>query len=73
MNDDDQRDELLLVFDHLGTIERKILLLIAKRLGMGQATYGRFAEVDKRTLAKETWEEVADALVYASKKLQELR
>ena len=65
--------ELQRAYDHLGTVERRIVDSFIERLGAGQVVYGKFKPVDPRDLAQETWEEVADALVYASKKLKELQ
>ena len=51
----------------LATEEREVLCRIADRLLIGQTTYGKLdVKNDPRDFAKETGEELYDALVYAT-------
>jgi hypothetical protein len=59
---------LLHVWGLLGEIERRVVLLVAQRILMGQSEYGKLRgpETDRRDLVREEGEEVADALVYSA-------
>jgi hypothetical protein len=60
-------DELLDVVRELGVDERRVLLVLARRLLAGQATYGRLDLVhDGRDWRRERGAELADALVYGA-------
>ena len=52
----------------LGPIERRVVLLVAERILMGQRQYGRLKGPDRdaRNLVREEGEEVADAMVYSA-------
>ncbi len=51
----------------LGDDETRVLLLIGRRLAMGQQIYGRLDVAnDSRDWRRELGEEAADALVYAA-------
>lgn len=57
--------ELIELVSQLDTDERRIMLVIAKRLTHGAKQYGVWRlSSDKRDWAKEAGEEMADALVY---------
>jgi hypothetical protein len=59
--------ELISVARQLGTDERKVLLLLARRLLKGQATYGLLdVRSDPRDWRKERAEELQDALIYGA-------
>lgn len=57
-------EELLDTVTELGVYERKILLLIARRLLLGQKHYGKFCPNIPKDWVKEEAEELADAWVY---------
>ncbi len=57
--------ELLEVVSELGDDERRVLLVLARRLLAGQGTYGRLdIATDRRDWRKERAEELSDLLVY---------
>jgi hypothetical protein len=57
--------ELLDVVAELGTDERRVLLVLARRLLAGQHAYGRLdVATDRRDWGREASEEAADLLVY---------
>jgi hypothetical protein len=59
--------ELLEVLAELGRDERRVLLVLARRLLAGQHAYGRLDVAnDRRDWRKERAEELADALVYGA-------
>jgi hypothetical protein len=59
--------ELLDVVAELGTEERAVLLVLARRLLAGQRAYGRLDLArDARDWRKERGEELADALIYGA-------
>ena len=59
--------DLLDVVAELGPDERRVLLVLARRLRAGQAAYGRLDVAhDRRDWRKERAEELADALVYGA-------
>jgi hypothetical protein len=59
--------ELLLVVDELGPDERRVLVVLARRLLAGQKAYGRLdVATDTRNWRRERAEELADALVYTA-------
>lgn len=59
--------ELLDVVAELGTDERRVLLVLARRLLQGQRQYGRLDVAgDRRDWRRERAEELADALVYGA-------
>jgi hypothetical protein len=59
--------ELLDVVSELGPDERRVLLVLARRLLAGQQAYGRLdVASDRRDWRKERAEELADALVYGA-------
>jgi hypothetical protein len=56
---------LLETWIRLADVEREVLVEIAKRLEMGQRTYGELdLERDPRDFIKETGEELFDSVVY---------
>jgi hypothetical protein len=59
--------DLAAVFAQLGADERRVLLVMARRLLVGQTVYGRLDLAnDRRDWRKERAEELADALVYGA-------
>jgi hypothetical protein len=63
----DAPSELLDVVFELGTDERRVLLLLARRLLEGQRCYGRLDLAnDPRDFRRERSEEIADLLVYSA-------
>ena len=61
-----RREALTAVAARLGPDELELVLLLARRLRIGQRRYGRLdVERDGRNFRREALEEVADALVYA--------
>jgi len=53
------------VWSELGGDERRVLLEIAKRLAMGQRTYGRLdIDRERRDMQREASEELFDGCVY---------
>jgi hypothetical protein len=55
------------VISTLGRDERRVLLVLAKRLHAGQEAYGRLdVASDRRDWRRERAEELADALVYGA-------
>jgi hypothetical protein len=59
--------DLLMVVSELGPDERRVLLVLARRLLAGQTTYGRLdVATDGRDWRKERAEELADALIYGA-------
>jgi hypothetical protein len=58
---------LLEVVNELGEDERRVLLVLAKRLLLGQRTIGMLrAATDGRNWLQERSEELADALIYTA-------
>ncbi len=59
--------EVAQVWDELGGDERRVLLVLAKRLLDGQQRYGRLDLAnDSRDWRKERAEELADSLIYGA-------
>jgi hypothetical protein len=65
------RGAFLSIYDEqLNTVDRDILGILAWRLGEGRVQYGPWPRIDRRPLARETFNEVGDALNYTSHALQ---
>lgn len=60
-------------FAKLGDIERQVVLDVARRLLMGQETYGPFREGDERNMRQEAYEELLDGCVYLARDLRRCR
>lgn len=59
--------ELVVLVDELGDVERRVLVVLARRLLAGQRTYGRLdVAADPRDWRRERGEELADVLVYGA-------
>jgi hypothetical protein len=60
-------DELTAIVSELGTDERRVLLVLARRLLNGQSKYGRLdVTKDPRDWRHEQAEEMEDMLVYSA-------
>lgn len=61
----DFEQALVSVSRSMGPDERRVLLLVAERLAMGEGVYGQLAiATDRRDMMREASEELIDAAVY---------
>ena len=64
---DDSLTQLILVWNDLGNVEKRVILRIATRLRWGQDAYGVFGDKDKdKNWYREIQEEAMDASVYVA-------
>lgn len=61
------QNEVMALMAEMGDVECRLLLSIARRLYMGQETYGPFREVDPRNFRQEAHEEFLDATIYLAR------